>query len=106
MQTLTLAKARKNLGGWLRKALAGQEIGVVVGGKIVALRPIHDVPADYAEREYGMTTAEVDRAAQRIRRSTAAAAARGNTVAFAPGMLADANRAHKALPLRRKKAVR
>lgn len=106
MQTLSLANARKDLGGWLDKVLAGQKIGVIVGGKIVALQPLHDGAADYAETEYGLTSAEADRATAGIRRAASSAAKRGETVAFRPGMLAGASRANQTLSNRRKKAVR
>ena len=106
MKTLTVTKARQNLGGWLKKAVAGDEIGVVVGDTIVAFRPVPVVAADYAEREYGLTSAEVDAAAARIRSDTAAAAAQGDVVPYRPGLLTDANRTHKAVSRRGKKAAR
>ena len=40
MQTLSVTKARQNLGGWLKKAVAGDEIGVLVGDTVVAFRPV------------------------------------------------------------------
>ncbi len=67
MKTLTVTKARQNLGGWLKRAVQGEEIGVVIGDQIVALRPVQITAADYAETEYGLTKEEMDRAAKRIR---------------------------------------
>ncbi|HEY9249410.1 MAG TPA: hypothetical protein VIO38_09775 [Rariglobus sp.] len=53
MTTLTVTEARKNLSGWLRRAGAGEEIGIIDGNKIIALRPVtvtaidfEDVPVD------------------------------------------------------------
>jgi len=40
MLTLTPTDARSNLSALLRKALKGEDIGIVVDGKIVALRPV------------------------------------------------------------------
>jgi antitoxin (DNA-binding transcriptional repressor) of toxin-antitoxin stability system len=66
MTTLTVTKARQNLGGWLKRAVSGEEIGVLVGDQVVALRPVPIMAADYMETEYGLTKEEADRAAQRI----------------------------------------
>ncbi len=40
MQTLTVTQARKNLSKWLVRAKAGEEIGIVNGADIIALRPV------------------------------------------------------------------
>ncbi len=61
MLTLTPTAARGNLSNLLRQALRGEEIGIVVDGKIVALRPVAVEAADYAAREYGATAAELER---------------------------------------------
>ena len=55
MQTTTATEARANLSSLLRKALAGQEIGIVCNGRIVALRPVEVTATDYALTEYGIT---------------------------------------------------
>ena len=106
MQTLSVTKARQNLGGWLKKAVAGDEIGVLVGDTVVAFRPVPVVAADYAEREYGLTATEVDEAAARILNETATAAARGDVVPYHPGLLVHANRTHKAVSRRGRKVAR
>ena len=59
MLTLTPTAARGNLSSLLRRALEGDDIGIVVDGKIVALRPVAVESADYAKREYGATMAEL-----------------------------------------------
>jgi antitoxin (DNA-binding transcriptional repressor) of toxin-antitoxin stability system len=66
MTTLTVTKARQNLGGWLKRAVSGEEIGVLVGNQVVALRPVPIMAADYMETEYGLTKEEADRAANHI----------------------------------------
>jgi antitoxin (DNA-binding transcriptional repressor) of toxin-antitoxin stability system len=80
MKTLTVTKARQNLGGWLKRAVAGEEIGVVFGDQVVALRPVPIMAADYMETEYGLTKEEADRAAKRIREESRAAYERGDYV--------------------------
>jgi antitoxin (DNA-binding transcriptional repressor) of toxin-antitoxin stability system len=106
MQTLTVTKARQNLGGWLKKAVAGEEVGVVVGDTIVAFRPVRVVAADYAEREYGLTAAEVEAAVARIIAATRTAAASGETVEYKPGMLTRENRTDQAVSRRGAKTRR
>jgi antitoxin (DNA-binding transcriptional repressor) of toxin-antitoxin stability system len=58
--TLTITNAKKNLGKWLSAAVNGQEIGIVSGATIVALRPVEIEPADYAWREYGLNESALD----------------------------------------------
>ena len=77
MQTLTVTAARAQLGHWLSRAVHGEEIGVVVGAQIVALRPVPIQAADYMETEYGLTKAEADRAADAIRLESDQARAAG-----------------------------
>jgi antitoxin (DNA-binding transcriptional repressor) of toxin-antitoxin stability system len=60
MHTLTPTAARGNLSQLLRRALKGDDIGIVVDGKIVALRPVEVESTDYATREYGATMAELE----------------------------------------------
>ncbi len=59
MITLTPTKARLNLSQLLRQALKGDDIGIVVDGKIVALRPVTVESTDYAMREYGATAGDL-----------------------------------------------
>lgn len=66
METLTPTAARGNLSQLLRRALKGDDIGIVVDGKIVALRPVTVESTDYAHREYGATGAELDHFEKRI----------------------------------------
>jgi antitoxin (DNA-binding transcriptional repressor) of toxin-antitoxin stability system len=59
MITLTPTAARTNLSRLLRRALKGEDIGIVVEGKIIALRPVTVESTDYAMREYGTTSTEL-----------------------------------------------
>lgn len=60
MTTLTPTKARANLSDLLRRALKGDDIGIVMDGKIIALRPVAVQSTDYAAREYGVTAEELE----------------------------------------------
>ncbi|HYR57751.1 MAG TPA: hypothetical protein VEO95_03935 [Chthoniobacteraceae bacterium] len=66
MKTLSVTTARKNLGQWIARAQRGEEIGILYGEGIVALRPVQVEPTDYAEREYGVTSEQLDRALKRL----------------------------------------
>ena len=59
MKTLTITDAKKNLGRWLAAAARGEDIGIVCGADIVALRKVNVESTDYAEREYGVTPEQV-----------------------------------------------
>lgn len=82
MKTLTVTEARKNLSQWLRRAKAGEEIGIVDGADIVALRPVRVTAVDYLEAEYGLTTTEADSAAARILEEAAEDRRKGNLVSL------------------------
>lgn len=59
MTTLTPTCARANLSALLRRALKGDDIGIVLDGKIVALRPVTVESTDYAARVYGASPPEL-----------------------------------------------
>ena len=76
MKTLTITNAKKNLGRWLAAAAHGEDIGIVCGADIIALRKVDVESADYARREYGATTEQVaalekatDRLYRKLKRS-------------------------------------
>src|SRR5688500_4061731 len=71
MKTLTVTDARQKLGYWLKRAEKGEEIGVVFGASVFALRKVPIQAADYMETEYGLTKEEADRAIERLREETA-----------------------------------
>ena len=66
MKTLTITTARQNLGHWLKRAANGEDVGVIVGSDIIALRKVEIQSADYAYQEYGLTPAQVEEAGKRI----------------------------------------
>ncbi|NBV24093.1 MAG: type II toxin-antitoxin system Phd/YefM family antitoxin [Proteobacteria bacterium] len=66
MKTLTATEARQNLGSWLTRALNGEDIGIISGGKIVALRPVEVYSEDYALLEYGVDRTAMARAEAKV----------------------------------------
>jgi antitoxin (DNA-binding transcriptional repressor) of toxin-antitoxin stability system len=66
MTTLSPTKARANLTAWLKKAAAGEDIGILYGDKVIALRPVEVESTDYAEREYGVTKDELKNFTERM----------------------------------------
>jgi len=68
MKTLSATQARNHLGALLKRALAGEDIGIVYSatGQIVALRPVEVYSEDYALVEYGFTDQEMKRAIAKI----------------------------------------
>jgi len=59
MKTLTITDAKKSLGRWLKAAALGEDIGIVSGADIIALRKVDVESMDYAQTEYGTTPAQV-----------------------------------------------
>jgi antitoxin (DNA-binding transcriptional repressor) of toxin-antitoxin stability system len=59
MTTLSPTTARANLTRWLKRAADGEDIGILCGGAVIALRPVKIYSEDYAQREYGVTDAEL-----------------------------------------------
>jgi antitoxin (DNA-binding transcriptional repressor) of toxin-antitoxin stability system len=59
MKTLTITDAKKNLGHWLTAAARGEDIGIICGADIVALRKVTVESTDYAQREYEAMPAQV-----------------------------------------------
>jgi antitoxin (DNA-binding transcriptional repressor) of toxin-antitoxin stability system len=66
MTTLSPTKARSNLTAWLKKAAAGEDIGILFGDQVIALRPVEVESTDYAEKEYGVTKEELARFTKRL----------------------------------------
>lgn len=66
MTTLTSTKARSNFTALLKKAASGEEIGIRYGRKILVLHPLKEEDTSYAEKEYGVTKAELKRFTKRL----------------------------------------
>ena len=76
MKTFTITEAKKNLGRWLAAAARGEDIGIVCGAVIVALRKVNVESTDYAQGEYNAMPEQVaalekatDQRYRRLRRS-------------------------------------
>ncbi len=82
MKTLAVAAARQRLGYWLKRALAGEDIGIVVDGQVIGLRPVEVISADPALQEYGVSEAQLERAAAFVGREVEAARKAGKMVRF------------------------
>jgi antitoxin (DNA-binding transcriptional repressor) of toxin-antitoxin stability system len=65
MTTLSPTRARSNLSSLLKRAANGEDIGILHGDQIIALRPVTVHSDDYALREYGVTEKELDRFVRR-----------------------------------------
>ena len=76
MKTLTITDAKKNLSRWLDAAARGQDIGIIRGAEIIALRRVEVESTDYAQREYSATPEQIaafadatDKRYRRLKRS-------------------------------------
>jgi antitoxin (DNA-binding transcriptional repressor) of toxin-antitoxin stability system len=82
MKTLSITEGRQNLGAWLKRALQGEDVGFLVEGKVVALRPVAVHSEDYVLHEYGVTEKQTERAYQTVKAEVKAARASGRTKPF------------------------
>jgi antitoxin (DNA-binding transcriptional repressor) of toxin-antitoxin stability system len=82
MRTLAVTTARQKLGYWLKRALAGEDIGIVVDGRVIGLRPVEVTSSDYALQEYGVSEAQLERAANYVEQEVKAARKTGKLVRF------------------------
>ncbi len=89
MTTLSITKARANLSAILEKAKRGEDIGIVCGDQIVALRPVTVSSDDYAWREYGATEAELARFEKRAERTLSSERKRGKIRRFSGDLEKD-----------------
>jgi len=49
MKTVTITEAKKHLGAHLKDAIAGTNIGIICGNRIVALRPVEVTSIDFED---------------------------------------------------------
>lgn len=59
MKTLTITDAKKNLSRWLAAAARGEDIGIICGADVIALRKVEVESTDYAQRQYAATPEQV-----------------------------------------------
>lgn len=82
MKTLSITEGRQNLGGWLKRALRGEDVGFLVDGQVVALRPVGVHSEDYVLQEYGVSERQAERAYKAVRADVKTARASGRTTTF------------------------
>lgn len=82
MKTLSITEGRQNLGSWLKRALRGDDVGFLVDGRVVALRPVSVHSEDYALQEYGIGEKQAERAYRAVKADVRAARASGQTKPF------------------------
>lgn len=82
MKTLSVTEGRQNLGAWLKRALRGDDVGFVVDGRVVALRPVEVDSTDYVLQEYGVTEQQADRAYKAVKADVHAARKSGQSKPF------------------------
>lgn len=86
---MTVSKARANLSALLEKAKKGEDIGILSGDQIVALRPVTVSSDDYAWREYGVTPTEMQRFEKRMERVIRQERRRGQVKRFSGNLEKD-----------------
>jgi antitoxin (DNA-binding transcriptional repressor) of toxin-antitoxin stability system len=82
MKTLSVTEGRQNLGAWLKRALRGDDVGFVVDGRVVALRPVNVHSEDYVLQEYGATEQQAERAYKTVKAEVRAARKAGQSKPF------------------------
>ena len=82
MKTLSVTEGRQNLGAWLKRALDGEDVGFVVDGRVVALRPVEVHSDDYVLREYGVSEKQAEQACQAVKAEVRKAKASGQSRPF------------------------
>ena len=82
MKTLSVTEGRQNLGAWLKRALRGEDVGILVEGRVVALRPVNIHSDDYVLQEYGASEEQAERAYQTVKTDVSRARKSGQTKPF------------------------
>jgi antitoxin (DNA-binding transcriptional repressor) of toxin-antitoxin stability system len=89
MTTLSPTQARTNLSSLLRRAAKGEDIGILHGDQVIALRPVAVHSDDYALREYGIPGKELDRFVKRMDRQIARERKAGTVKRYTGDLEAD-----------------
>jgi antitoxin (DNA-binding transcriptional repressor) of toxin-antitoxin stability system len=87
--TLSPTQARANLSALLKRAAKGEDIGILHGDQIIALRPVTVHSDDYALREYSVTEDELDRFVRRTKQQIARDRKSGKMKVFSGDIEAD-----------------
>lgn len=89
MTTLSPTQARTNLSSLLKRAAKGEDIGILHGDQVIALRPVTVHSDDYALQEYGVTEAEIDAFVRRTKQRIARHRKAGKMIPFSGDIEAD-----------------
>lgn len=89
MTTLSPTQARTNLSSLLKRAAGGEDIGILHGDQVIALRPVRVHSDDYAIREYGVSEQELDRFVRRANREIARDRKAGKMKIYSGNLEAD-----------------
>ncbi len=89
MTTLSPTQARANLSSLLKRAAKGEDIGILHGDQVIALRPVTVHSDDYALREYGVTEEELDRFVRRMDKQIARERKAGSVKRYSGDLEAD-----------------
>ena len=89
MKTFSPTQARSNRSSVLKRAANGEDIGILHGDKIIALRPVTVHSDDYAVREYGVTEKELDQFVKRTDRKIAEERKKGTIKRYSGNLEAD-----------------
>jgi hypothetical protein len=94
MTTLSPTKARTNLTHWLKRAANGEDIGILCGDQVIALRPVkvYSEHLSYAKGEYGVTEQELEKFTKRTDREIVRDRKAGRIRRFSGGL--DASLRH------------
>lgn len=87
MKTLTITDAKKNLAKWLQAAARGEEIGIVAGADVIALRKVEVESTDYAWREYGVSQHELAQVKKKLETEYQRLKKRGQLMVVTPDNL-------------------
>ena len=87
MKTLTITDAKRNLGAWLKAAARGENIGIVSGADIIALRKVDVESTDYAQTEYGVAPSQVEALDKATDRRYHAMVGKGKLTTLSPQQL-------------------
>ena len=82
MKTLSVTDGRQNLGRWLKRALLGDDVGFLMDGRVVALRPVEVHSEDYVLHEYGVTEKQAEKAHNAVKAEIKNARATGGMKPF------------------------
>ena len=89
MTTLSPTQARTNLSSLLKRAAKGEDIGILHGDQVIALRPVTVHSDDYALQEYGVTEADLDAFVRRTKQRIARHRKAGKMTPFSGDIEAD-----------------